>query len=113
MRTDSVTAPSAFAAPPTPADKPVASTAAAVAGYSASRTLDLTVKTREGDTVTISSSQTTTVGAAGWSAGAGEAAKADAVVKTTSSSLSVSVDGDLSKDELADLKKVLKALGQA
>jgi hypothetical protein len=35
------------------------------------------------------------------------------VVKSTSSSLSISVDGDLSKDELADLQKVLKALGQA
>jgi hypothetical protein len=87
------------------------SPAATVAGYSRSRALDLTVTTREGDRVTISASQTTMVGAAG--ATGADGATAAALVKRTSSSLSISVDGDLSKDELADLKQVLKALGQA
>ena len=104
MRTDSVS-PAASA----PSSAPAAS--ATVAGYSRSRALDLTVTTREGDRVTISASQTTMVGAAG-ATGADGATEA-ALVKSTSSSLTISVDGDLSKDELAELKQVLKALGQA
>jgi hypothetical protein len=109
MRTDSLTAPVTSTSPAgaAGAEKATATTTAAVAGYSASRTLDLTVKTREGDTVTISSAQTTAVGAAGVTGATG------AVVKSTSRSLSISVEGDLSKDELADLQHVLKALAQA
>jgi hypothetical protein len=112
MRTEPVSpAPvvSASAAKPATADKPATSTATA-GGFSSSRTLDLTIKTREGDTVTISSSQTTTVASAG---SVGSEGSVGAAVKSTSSSLSISVDGSLSKDELADLQKVLKALGQA
>ena len=104
MRTDSVS-PAATVGSSAPASS------ATVAGYSRSRALDLTVTTREGDRVTISASQTTMVGAAG--ATGADGTTAAALVKSTSSSLSISVDGDLSKDELADLKQVLKALGQA
>lgn len=103
MRTDSVSPATVPSSPP--------AASATVAGYSRSRTLDLTVTTREGDTVTISASQTTVVGAAG-AAGADGGTEA-ALVKSASSAFSISVDGDLSKDELADLKLVLKALGQA
>ena len=104
MRTDSVS-PAATVASSAP------DASATVAAYHRSRTLDLTVTTREGDRVTISASQTTMVGVAG-AIGADGATEA-ALVKSTSSSLTISVDGDLSKDELAELKQVLKALGQA
>jgi hypothetical protein len=84
--------------------------AAAVAGYSRTRAVDLTITTRDGDTVTISASKTTTVGMA---AASGEDDARAALVKTSSSSLSLTVDGTLSRDEIADLQKILKTLGQA
>jgi hypothetical protein len=89
---------------------PAPQSAAAVAGYSRTRAVDLTITTRDGDTVTISASQTTTVGVA---AAADEDDSRAALVKTSSSSLSLTVDGTLSRDEVADLQKILKTLGQA
>ena len=76
-------------------------------GYSRTSSLDLTLTTRDGDTVTISAQQTT---AAGVSRTQGVDGDAIASAKATSSSLSVTVDGSLDPHELADIKKVLKTL---
>src|SRR5690349_9944796 len=79
------------------------------AGYSRTNSLDLTLTTRDGDTVTISAHQTTT---AGVSTTTGANGDATAAAKTTSSSISVSADGSLDKDERADIKQVLKSLAE-
>ncbi len=76
-------------------------------GYSRTSSLDLTLTTRDGDTVTISAQQTTTAGVSRTKGADGDAT---AAAKTTSSSLSVTVDGSLDAHELADIKKVLKTL---
>lgn len=76
-------------------------------GYSRTKSLDLMLTTRDGDTVTISAQQTTTAGVSRTSGADGDAT---AAAKATSSSLSVTVDGSLDNDELADIKKVLKTL---
>ncbi len=89
---------------------PAPQSAAAVTGYSRTRAVDLTITTREGDTVTISASRTTTVGVA--ASAAGDEGRA-ALVKTSSSSLSLTIDGTLSRDEVADLQKLLKTLAHA
>ena len=93
------------ATPAVPADPPAAKTTAV--GYSRTSSLDLTLTTRDGDTVTISAQQTTTAGVSRIQGADGDAI---ASAKATSSSLSVMVDGSLDPHELADIKKVLKTL---
>jgi hypothetical protein len=101
MRVDSCSSPSAPASPQ--------STGVIAGAVHASR-LDVTITTRDGDTATIAASQTMAIGAAATGDSDGRRA---ALVGSTSSSLSVSVDGSLGHDELVDLKKVLKVLDHA
>jgi hypothetical protein len=104
MRVDSSSSTS-----PIPAGSDTASTN--VAGLSRSRSFDLIVTTKDGDTVKISSSTTSTIGAAR-SIGA-DGTEKTAVVGESSSAVSVQVTGTLDRDELVDLKKTLKALEHA
>lgn len=76
-------------------------------GYSRTNSLDLTLTTRDGDTVTISARQTTTAGTSTTSGANGDSTAAATI---TSSSLGVTVDGSLDTHELADIRKVLKTL---
>jgi hypothetical protein len=91
---------------------PVATSDTAVAAFAASRSsrVGITLTTKDGDKVTISSSETSTVAGGGVSDGRTTAA---ALVSSTSSSFSMSVEGELDRDELKDLKKALKVLRQA
>jgi hypothetical protein len=83
---------------------------AAFAGVSRTSAFDLTVTTRDGDTVTISASRTSTTGAAAVSTADGDAR---AATQSSSASLSFTVEGTLDHDELVDLAKVVKLLGRA
>jgi hypothetical protein len=83
-------------------------------GARTTRSTDLSIVTAEGDKVTISASATHGVGyaaAAGSSDGA--SLNAAAVTVSDSRSLSISVDGDLNRRELHDIRKVVRALQQA
>jgi hypothetical protein len=102
MTTSPVSATSAAATAP--------QSTAVVAGISRTRTADITLTTKDGDTVTISASQTTAVGVAGTSDGSKDQS---ALVKSSSSSLSVTVDGSLDARELRDIKQVVNALAHA
>ena len=83
-------------------------------GARLSRTTDLEVVTAEGDRVTISTASVRSVGYAGVSGTSGETrVAASALQASGSDSVTISVEGDLSKAEIVDLQKVIKAFQQA
>ena len=83
-------------------------------GARTTRSTDLSIVTAEGDKVTISASATHGVGyAAATGSSDGASVTAGALSVTDSSSLSISVDGDLNRRELHDIKKVVRALERA
>lgn len=70
---------------------------------------DLTIKTREGDTVTLSAHLETD---ATFAAYRGRGAQASYLSLQSSSGFSISVEGDLSEQELKDVEKLVKQFGQ-
>jgi len=83
-------------------------------GARTTRSTDLSIVTAQGDTVTISASATHGVGyAAATGSSDGTTVTARALSVTDSSSLAISVDGDLNRRELHDIKKVVRALERA
>ncbi|HEY3381051.1 MAG TPA: hypothetical protein VGK32_04740 [Vicinamibacterales bacterium] len=83
-------------------------------GFRTTRTSDLSIVTAEGDTVTLSTNSMRAVGFAGASGSAGGTRLDAAALQLSSSdSVSLSVDGNLNKQELADLKKVITAFEKA
>jgi hypothetical protein len=84
------------------------------AGVRTSQSADLQIVTADGDKVTISSDRTTSVGYAGFSATSGNTrVQGQALQVSSESSVSMSVEGTLDADELADIKKVVKLLERA
>jgi hypothetical protein len=75
-----------------------------------SKSLDLTLTTKDGDTVTISSSFSLTEMAAAAKDGD---SSVSAMLRTASSSLSIDIQGSLDREERADLQKALKLLAKA
>ena len=83
-------------------------------GARTTRSTDLSIVTAEGDKVTISASATHGVGyAAAAGSSDGVSLTAGSVSISDSSSLSISVEGDLNRRELHDIKKVVRALERA
>jgi len=83
-------------------------------GARTTRSTDLSIVTAEGDKVTISASATHGVGYAAASGSAdGVSLTAGSLTVSDSSSLSISVEGDLNRRELHDIKKVVRALERA
>jgi hypothetical protein len=83
-------------------------------GATTSRSTELQVTTAEGDRVTISTSSTRSYGYAAASAASGGASVAGAVLLANGSDrVSLSVEGNLSKEELHDLAKIIKAFQRA
>ena len=83
-------------------------------GARTTRSTDLSIVTAQGDKVTISASATHGVGyAAATGSSDGTSVTAGALSVTDSSSLSISVDGDLNRRELHDIRKVVRALERA
>lgn len=83
-------------------------------GARTTRSTDLSIETAEGDKVTISASATHGVGYAAASGSAdGVSLTAGSVTVSDSSSLSISVEGDLNRRELHDIRKVVRALERA
>jgi hypothetical protein len=76
-------------------------------GARTTRSTDLSIVTAQGDKVTISASATHGVG---YAAATGSS---DGVSVSDSSSLSISVEGDLNRRELHDINKVVRALDRA
>src|SRR6185295_14276096 len=85
---------------------------------SQSQTADITIVTREGDTVTLSSSKSAELSFATYSA-LGQAGKASASLSgmtaelQRSTSLSISFAGDLNKEELMDIRRALQTFQKA
>jgi len=83
-------------------------------GARTTRSTDLSIVTAQGDKVTISASATHGVGyAAATGSSDGVSLTAGAVSVSDSSSLSISVEGDLNRRELHDINKVVRALERA
>ena len=83
-------------------------------GARTTRSTDLSIVTAQGDKVTISASATHGVGyAAATGSSDGVSLTAGAVSVSDSSSLSISVEGDLNRRELHDINKVVRALQRA
>lgn len=83
-------------------------------GFSTSRSTDLSIVTAEGDKVTISTSSLRSVGyAAGMAADGNTSLEAGALRMDASDQVSLSVEGDLSHEELVDLQKVIKSFQRA
>jgi len=90
--------------------------AAAVSRLSvqSTRATELRVTTDEGDRVTISTSSTRALSyAAASGVAGGTRASAESMTASGSDSLSIIVEGALSRDELVDLRKVIKAFERA
>jgi hypothetical protein len=84
------------------------------AGFRTSQSADLQIVTADGDTVTISSDRTTSVGYAGFAAtSGGMRVEGQALQVSSESSVSLSVEGSLDSKELADIRKVVKLLERA
>ena len=90
-----------------PQQTTAAARAAAVAGAVRSTSLDLTVTTADGDRVTLSASQSASIGGVATSDGR------RAGTSTSASTFSLAVEGSLDRGELRDLRKVLKLLAKA
>jgi hypothetical protein len=83
-------------------------------GATTTRTTELQVTTAEGDRVTLSTSSTRSVGYASASASSGGSSLAAAVFQASGSDrVTLSVEGNLSKEELHDLAKIIKAFQRA
>jgi hypothetical protein len=83
-------------------------------GVQTTRSTDLQIVTDEGDRVTISTDSIRTLGYASATAQSGNTSVAGAALQVSGSdSVSLSVEGELSHDELADLRKVIKMFQQA
>jgi hypothetical protein len=83
-------------------------------GATTTRTTELQVTTADGDRVTLSTSSTRSVGLASASAAAGGTGLSAAVLQANASdSVTLTVEGNLSKDELHDLAKIIKAFQRA
>jgi hypothetical protein len=83
-------------------------------GMTTTRATQLEVVTAEGDRVTISTSSTRTVGYASASARAGATrATGTAYASSSSDGATISVEGSLSKKELHDIAKIVKAFERA
>jgi hypothetical protein len=108
--------PPARSAPPA-APAPEPQTAAKLSTFQASTETQsrLTILTEDGDRVTLSSHSTTEVGYAdyrylGYQAGSQTDVHGQALTVTASREFSISVDGDLSRDELHDIRKLVHDL---
>jgi hypothetical protein len=83
-------------------------------GVQTTRSTDLQVVTAEGDRVTISADSIRMLGYASASGQSGSASVAGAAMQVSNSdSVSLAVEGDLSRDELQDLQKMVKLFQQA
>jgi len=107
MRVDSCS--SCLPPRPSPAATPASAprTAAAVAGQVRSSSMDVTVMTADGDRVTLSASQSASIGAVATSDGR------RAATSSSESTLSLTVEGSLDRGELRDLRKVMQLLARA
>jgi hypothetical protein len=91
-----------------------ASAAVMQLGARMSQSMELSIVTEEGDRVTLSASSTRALGFAGAAGtGDGETVAAAAWQVNATSDVSLKVEGSLSRDELVDLQKVIKAFRQA
>lgn len=81
--------------------------AAAFAGAVRSSSFDITVTTADGDRVTLSAEETSSI------AGVATIDGGQAGTSTSESSFSLTVEGSLDKGEIRDLRKVLKLLAKA
>jgi hypothetical protein len=93
-----------------------ASGSSSTAVAAASRqSLDLTIVTADGDRVTLSSNSSVTAAYATYQGSTGQGSTVRATGQTSSSSfnLSLSVEGNLSQDELKDIAKALQAYSSA
>jgi hypothetical protein len=78
------------------------------------QSLDVTIVTAEGDRVTINTSSTVTSAAATYKASNnGNSTQASASSSSSSFNASVTIEGNLSQDELSDIAKALQAYGKA
>jgi len=83
-------------------------------GARASQSMELSIVTAEGDRVTLSASSTRALGYAGAvGVGDGEMVAAAAWQVNATTDVSLKVEGSLSREELVDLRKVIKAFRQA
>jgi hypothetical protein len=83
-------------------------------GATTTRTAELQVTTADGDRVTLSTASSRSVGYASASAAAGGAGLAAAVFRANASDrVTLTVEGTLSKEELHDLAKLIKAFQRA
>jgi hypothetical protein len=83
-------------------------------GATTTRTTELQVTTAEGDRVTLSTSSTRSVGYGAATASSAGTSLAAAVFRTSGSDrVTLSVEGNLSKEELHDLAKIIKAFQRA
>jgi len=83
-------------------------------GHQTSRATDLSIVTAEGDKVTLSTSSLRSLGYAAASGSDGGASlEASVTQMNASDSVSLSVEGDLSHEELVDLQKVIKSFQRA
>jgi hypothetical protein len=83
-------------------------------GARTSRSMDLSIVTAEGDRVTLSASSTRALGyAAAAGTSDGTSVLAGALQVNGSDDVSLSVEGNLSHEELVDLQKVVKAFERA
>jgi hypothetical protein len=100
---------------PDPRSSPDSTTGSLVqVGFRASTSADLQIVTADGDQVTLSSDRSTSVGYAAFAATSGRArVEGQALRVSSESSVSLSVEGALDAEELADIRKVVKLLERA
>jgi len=94
------------------APEPVQTTTAAAAAAVTTRRAQIQIVTAEGDRVTLTASQTSSL-AALHRDGPGRAGDRDTFVRRSSQSLSLTVEGNLSREELEDIAKLLEVLRKA
>jgi hypothetical protein len=101
---------------PATAERPSGKTTGSLvqAGFRASTSADLQIVTADGDTVTLSSDRTTSIGVAGFAAtSGGTRVEGTALHVSSESKVSLSVEGELDAKELADIRKVVRLLERA
>ena len=90
--------------------QPQTGTGAAFAGAARTSSFDLELTTADGDRVTLSASTTDVLGAVSVT---GKDGTSHAAVSSSETSLSLTVEGTLDKDELRDVRKIVKFLARA
>jgi hypothetical protein len=90
--------------------QPQTGTAAAFTGAARTSSMDFTLTTADGDRVTLSTATTEVLGAV---AVTGKDSTSQAAFASSETTLSLTVEGSLDKDELRDLRKVAKFLAKA